>query len=225
MMTNQPTPTTSIDSTSRIVHKFRDVKKGMTLLLAGIVALWLLESIDAVLLQDWLNNLGIRPRTRSGLWGILWAPALHGDFVHLSNNTFGLLLFGTLIACFGRRELVFVTLAGWLFGGLGVWLLGRTAIHIGASGVVFAMFGYLLLRGWHERKVTSIMVSCGLLSVYGAALWGMFPWTTPRGVSWEGHLFGFFAGVGTSALLHRASRARAERSMPETSPSTVGTPS
>ena len=74
-----------------------------------------------------------------------------------------------------------------------MWLLGRSAVHIGASGLVFGYFGYLVARGWYERRLGSILLAIAVIILYGGLILGVLP---ARGlVSWEAHLFGLIAGV------------------------------
>ena len=79
-----------------------------------------------------------------------------------------------------------------MLGGLGLWVLGRDAAHIGASGLIFGYFGFLVGCGYYERRLQSIAVSVLVVVVYGGLIVGVLP----RGdrVSWEAHLFGLIAG-------------------------------
>lgn len=165
--------------------------------------LWAVELVDVSVYGGKLDLWGIMPREAYGLRGVLAAPLLHADYGHLASNTIGIIIFGGLVAMIGRREFFAVTVAGWLVGGMGVWLVGRHAVHIGASGVVFAFFGYLLLRGWYERKFWSVLLSSVLFWAYGSLLWGMLPGFAEPNVSWEGHLFGFLGGVLVARVLHQ----------------------
>ncbi len=88
-----------------------------------------------------------------------------------------------------------------LVGGSLTWLMGRSAIHIGASGVIFSLFSYLLLAGWFSRKIKYIVVSIALIFFYSGMIFGVLP-STP-GVSWEGHLFGFIAGIIVAWAYHK----------------------
>ena len=65
--------------------------------------------------------------------------------------------------------------------------------HVGASGLVFGYFGYLIVRGWYERRFGSILVAIGVIILYGGLIVGVLP--TQGLVSWEAHLFGLIAGV------------------------------
>ncbi|WP_437666201.1 rhomboid family intramembrane serine protease [Sorangium sp. So ce1182] len=180
-------------------------------LLGGFVALlWSIEILDAVVFRGSLDALGIRPRTVPGLVGIALAPLLHGGFAHLAANTLPFVGLGWLIMLRKKRDLLLVTLVAALVGGLGVWLLGApSSVHIGASGVIFGYFGFLLLRGWFERSALSIALSLVVGLVYGGMIWGVLP--TRMGISWEGHLFGFLGGVLAARLLGGRLRAQAAR--------------
>ncbi len=170
-------------------------------ILGGIVAfLWLLEFVDVFLFQGRLNFYGIHPRTAAGLWGILFAPFLHGNFVHLMGNTVPFLVLGWFVMLREVSDFFLVTAITMLSSGLGAWLLGApNSVHIGASGVIFGYFGFLLLRGYFERKPLAIVFSLLVGLLYGGLLWGVLPLT--YGVSWQGHLFGFLGGVLAARLL------------------------
>jgi membrane associated rhomboid family serine protease len=168
-------------------------------------ALWivggLLLAMWAVELLDWLggrwlepDRFGIRPRQTSGLPGIMLAPFLHAGWPHLAANSLPFLILGLLVM--GRDEARFwgVTAGIVAFGGLGVWLIGRSGtVHVGASGLIFGYFGYLLAAGWVERSVVAVVRALAVAALYGSILWGVLP--TRAGISWEGHLCGLLAGI------------------------------
>jgi membrane associated rhomboid family serine protease len=177
--------------------------KNRTLILGVLVAaLWILEALDRWILDESLDGYGIQPRVWSGLWGILFAPFLHGGFSHLLANTVPFLILGWFIMLHGITVFFEVTVLVMVLGGLGTWLIGASnTIHIGASGLVFGYFGFLLLRGCFERSVGSILIAALVGSLYGGLLWGIFP--TQPGVSWEGHLCGFVGGATSAWLIVR----------------------
>jgi membrane associated rhomboid family serine protease len=86
-----------------------------------------------------------------------------------------------------------------IVGGLGVWLIGRPAYHVGASGLVFGYFGFLVARGWYEKSIPSVIISIFVIIFYGSMIWGVFP-VVPY-ISWESHLFGFLAGILAAKFL------------------------
>jgi membrane associated rhomboid family serine protease len=109
------------------------------------------------------------------------------------SNTIIFLGLSSLIAPRGSKILLWVSLFIILLGGVGVWVLGRSAIHVGASGLVFGYFGYLVSRGWYERRPGSILVAIAVIVLYGGLIVGVLP--VPGFISWESHLFGLIAGV------------------------------
>jgi membrane associated rhomboid family serine protease len=173
---------------------------------AFIAAIWLVELTSALFFHGTLKNLGILPRSIGGLLGIPLHPLLHLDAAHLWHNSLGILLLGGLV--FLREETHFwvVTFLGTLVGGIGVWLVGRPDVHIGASGVIFAYFAYLLCAGWFERRIGGIMLSVVVFVIWGSLLFGLLPWQT--GISWEGHMFGLLGGVLAALLIAWRRRRR-----------------
>jgi membrane associated rhomboid family serine protease len=158
-----------------------------------LLVLWGLELVDTILLRGALNQLGIYPRQLRGIPGILFAPLLHGNLGHLAANTGPLMVLGWLILAQGINLFLIVTAVSWLVSGLGAWLLGGSKTnHLGASGIVFGYFGFLLLRGYFERSVGSIVLAALVGIFYGGMIWGVLP--ISRGKSWQSHAFGFLGG-------------------------------
>ena len=168
--------------------------------------LWLLESVDWLILSQRLNQFGIRPRELDGLWGILFSPFLHGGFSHLIANTIPFILLGFLTSARRKMDFYVVAIGSALIGGLGTWLIGGAGtVHIGASGVVFGMLGFLMGRGIFERSLSSIALSTTVTVMFGGMLWGVLPTVGP-GISWEGHLFGFIGGMIIARMMGGAIR-------------------
>lgn len=195
-------------STTEKAPTWREVKADLrryARFLFGFVALlWVVEVVSWLL--PIVDAFGVHPRTTVGLLGIFFHPFLHVGVGHVLSNSIGLLVFGAMIVLRRERDLYLTMLASALLGGLGVWLFGRSANHIGASGVVFGLFGYLLTVGFFERKLGSILLSLFVVFTWGSLLFGALP--TAAGVSWEGHLFGLLAGVGSAKLLAAPPKAQ-----------------
>ena len=170
-----------------------------------VVLMWILEFVDWVTPGLELEQFGIIPRSLSGLLGILFAPILHSTWSHLITNTPSFLIFGGLIALNGSAEFWLVTIGCALISGLGVWLVSPTnTITVGASGVIFGYFGYLLLRGFFERKLSSIIISLAIGLCYGSIIFQVFP--AERGISWSAHFFGLVGGVLIAQFLGQRKR-------------------
>jgi membrane associated rhomboid family serine protease len=170
------------------------------MLIGFVVALWFLGLVNIALLGKSLNTLGIRPRTVSGLAGILLAPLLHGSVKHLLGNTSAFLILGGLLLLEGVETFWIVTAIATLTGGLGIWLLGgKNTNHIGASGIIFGYLGFLILRGYFTREIFSTLISLLVFLYYGSLLWRILP--LGGRFSWEGHLFGFLGGALTARFL------------------------
>ena len=142
---------------------------------------------------------GIVPRTMMGIEGIPVAPFIHSDLEHLAANTIPLLILGGLILFRGVIEFVFVVLVSGLVAGAGTWLFGApNTHHIGASGIVFGLFGYLLFRTAFDRRWTSAVITLLVAVVYGTA---MLSSLVPRQtISWTAHFFGFIGGFLAARL-------------------------
>jgi membrane associated rhomboid family serine protease len=178
-----------------------EFKLQITTLLGVVALLWAIEMIDRIVFRGSLDGLlGIRPRDISGLWGIVFAPFLHGDFAHLLANTLPLVSLGWLIMLRETGDWLIVSATAAICSGLGTWLIGAPySVHIGASGVIFGYFGFLLLRGYFERSAVAIGFSLLVFFLYGSIIWGVLP--GQPGISWEGHLCGFLGGVLAARLL------------------------
>ncbi|MBE9161126.1 MULTISPECIES: rhomboid family intramembrane serine protease [Microcoleaceae] len=175
-------------------------------ILGGFVSLlWIIEIVDVFLFRGALNSYGVRPRSIQGLEGIIFMPFLHGSFAHLAANTLPFVTFGWLIMLRETRDFFIVSAVTILVSGFGVWLTGApNSVHIGASGLIFGYFGFLLLRGYFERSFTSIAISLIVGFFYGGLIWGVLP--SQPGVSWQAHFFGFVGGILAAQLLGRKKR-------------------
>ena len=180
------------------------VKQRLGIVAALVGLMWLLEIIDIVFLEQAMNGLGVLPREMEGLWGILLMPLLHAGAQHLAANTVPFLVLGGLIAWRRVSDFILVSVATALLVGSIIWLVGaRNAVYIGASGLVFGYFGFLLFRGYFERSLQSLAVAVLVVIFYGGLIVGVVP--QGDGISWEAPLFGFLSGALCARLLSRPS--------------------
>ncbi|NNL75095.1 MAG: rhomboid family intramembrane serine protease, partial [Desulfobacterales bacterium] len=91
------------------------------------------------------------------------------------------------------KALLIIVVVG---GGL-VWLFGSSnSIHIGASGIIFGLMGFLMFLGVFRREWTALGFSVAIFVLYGGAILSLL--TYVPGISWGGHFFGFISGVSAA---------------------------
>ena len=170
------------------------VKKNLISVFAFVGLTWLVYLINLPLqLSPYnLNNFGLEPRTLYGLVGIFTMPFLHDGFNHLLGNTVPLVVLLSMLA-FTRPNPKRIILCLTVMSGVMLWVLGRHKIHVGASGLIYALAVYLMAAGFFERKIASAITAILVVVLYGGLFWGLLP-TAGQHVSWEGHLLGAVAG-------------------------------
>jgi membrane associated rhomboid family serine protease len=145
-----------------------------------------------------LNQFGILPHHLNGLVGIVISPFLHGSFWHYLSNIVPLCIFSFFILQYGSKN--YFTITGLLIAGTGllVWLLGRSALHIGASSLIYGYFGFLVLAGWRSMRWQLVLISVAVAVFYGGLVFGVLP--TRYYISWEAHLFGLLTGLALAKV-------------------------
>ncbi|MFE0082285.1 rhomboid family intramembrane serine protease, partial [[Kitasatospora] papulosa] len=175
-------------------------------MLAWVALLWLLEGIDTATGHS-LDTYGVSPREPAELADIVPSAFLHSGWEHVASNSVPLLVLGFIAALGGTGRFAAVVLTVIVTSGLGVWLTAPPhTVTLGASGVVFGLFGYLLVRGFVDRRPVDVVVGVVIAAVYGSLLWGVLP--TDSGISWQGHLFGLVGGVAAAFVFRRPRRPR-----------------
>jgi membrane associated rhomboid family serine protease len=173
-----------------------------------LIFLGVIWAVFAVSLAvPWLDSWGVVPRTPGGLVGILAMPFLHANLQHVLGNTVPLGILLALLAGSKARSWEIVA-AVILLGGLLLWLVGRSAIHIGASGLVFGLVAFLIASGLLERRVVPMIVSGVVGFLYGGSLVGGILPRVGSSISWDGHLCGVVAGVVVAYALTKGPGTR-----------------
>ena len=168
------------------------MQKRITNILIFILFLWLVKVMDTFLPFD-LGQFGIIPRTFSGLIGIGLAPLIHANYFHLISNTAPLFVLLLALFTFYKKQALWVLIESVVIGGLLVWIFGRSASHIGISGLIYSLAAFLITAGILKKDIKSLLISVLVIVFYGSLVWGVFPGRF--GISWEGHLFGAIAGI------------------------------
>jgi membrane associated rhomboid family serine protease len=171
-------------------------------MLAWVALLWLLEVVD-VATGHALDGFGVTPRAPSELVDVVPSSFIHFGFAHLAANTVPLLVLGFLAALTGLRRFLLVCALIIVVDGLGVWLIAPDRTNTaGASGVIFGLFGFLLVSGFVERRALGVLAGVLIAAIWGGSiLTGLAP--TQTGVSWQGHLIGLAAGVAAAFVFRR----------------------
>jgi membrane associated rhomboid family serine protease len=173
------------------LRKFRDALIVMGAFLAVIWVLQVVNWADGYRLD---SEFGILPEHVSRLGEIFTAPFLHFSWQHIEGNSVPLFVLGVLAAYRSIGRFLLVTLIVALTSGMAVWLFqSSNELTVGASGLIFGYFGYVLVRGFFDRNLTDI----GVGLVAGALYWTILTVAMPGtpGVSWIGHLGGLVGGV------------------------------
>lgn len=170
----------------------RKLRNSIFFVFTFTLMLWLIKALEWAVAMDF-GFLGILPRTLSGTMGIVTAPLVHGDVLHLLSNTFPLLLLGISVFYFYDRIALEVFVWIYFMSGFWVWMAARDAYHIGASGLVYGLVSFLFFSGLFRRDIRSLSISLIVIFLYGGMVQGLFP--INERISWESHLLGALAGA------------------------------
>ncbi|MDR9452807.1 MAG: rhomboid family intramembrane serine protease [Wenzhouxiangella sp.] len=157
-----------------------------------VALLWCVYGLNHLLAVD-LLRFGLSPRQGWGLLGVLATPLLHASIEHLISNTLPLWVGLTLMLYLFPNASVRALPLIYLGSGVLAWVFARDALHIGASGVVYGILGFLFVSGLLRRDLRSMGVSLMIAFVYGSIIWGLVPINNQ--MSWELHVAGSVMGV------------------------------
>ena len=174
----------------------------LSLIIPGIIVffMWIVKVIEVLFGID-LSGLGIYPLNLKGIPGIVLSPLIHANFKHLTDNTLPLFLLSVSLFFFYREIALKIFSFTWISTGILVWLGGRPAWHIGASGLVYGLASFLFFSGIIRKYYRLIGLSLLVVFLYGEMVWGIFP-DIYKSVSWESHMLGVFSGI-LLAIIYR----------------------
>jgi membrane associated rhomboid family serine protease len=167
--------------------------------------MWVIRVADAILPGSFNRLFGVQSWRFWGLDGLIFAPLVHVSFWHLLSNTIPFLVLGLLLAFDGVTRFWSVTGIVAVVSGAGAWVLNSPGtVTVGASGLVFGYFGYLIARAFvapslgHRVLYAVIGIAVGV--TYGASMIAGILFSH-YGVSWQAHLFGVLGGILAAYLL------------------------
>jgi len=188
------------------VALYRTVKPVLVL----ISVIWIVEIVNQMTARSLSAWFGLEPRRLAGLIGVPAMPLLHGGFGHLIANTLPLAVLGAIGLVVARERFLPATLWIVLASGFAVWLLARGGTVVGASGLIFGWFGFLVTLGAIERSFRAVAGAVIVIGVYGGMIWGVLPQSDLR-ISWEAHFFGAVAGAASAWMIARPAPRRRRR--------------
>ncbi len=161
-----------------------------------LLLLWVIKILE-VSFDTSFAEYGLLPQSAQGLRGILFSPLLHGDWAHLSANSVPLFFLSSGLFYYYGKKAWTIFILTWLVTGLWVWIFAKdTGIHIGASGVVYALATFHFTSGILRREPRMMAFSMLVVFLYGSLVWGVIPDFFPeKNISWQSHLLGGVAGI------------------------------
>jgi membrane associated rhomboid family serine protease len=170
--------------------------------------MWLATGLNWLVVHGAWLAYGVRPHDANGLWpNLLFALLLHLGLAHLVANTAPFVVLGALIAVQSPWRFAVVSSLGAAIGAAVIWLSAPPGtVHVGASGLVFSYFGWLIARAVRERSTLAVVLGLLTLGLYGGILWGLSPFQL--GISWQGHVGGLLGGVGAARIWPARDRPR-----------------
>jgi len=184
--------------------QFGSVLEAVVYPLLVLVVMWLVFWADHLFPQISFYKFGVMPGVIDSWKGVLFMPLLHAyeEINHILNNSIPTVVLLGAIIYYYRQIAVRIFVLSWILTGLGVWLVAtnNNSYHIGMSGIIYAMAGFLFTSGIIRKYKPLQAISLFVAFLYGGMIWGIFPMKAH--VSWEGHLSGLIVGV-ILAVLYR----------------------
>lgn len=191
-----------------------------------LVPMWTLFLVNNVLLSDALNTFGgIHPRDISiiGFLEIFTSWMFHssGDknlvsnsiISHILGNTEILLPLILIVGIFEKKPLtlIFSLIAA---SGFATWMLGApNSVHVGASGLVFAMFGYIVASIFFLRRWLYLIP---VITLGGSYLYSLQVGLIPQsGTSFAAHFGGLIGGIFVAYFIGKIQKYKNNNSNPE----------
>jgi len=168
------------------------------LLLVGSITV--VGVVDLILPLDF-RIFGLIPRSISGLTGVITMPFLHGGIGHYLSNLGPLFILSLMVSFSQKKHFYSVTLSLIVSAGLLTWLISTSSIIVGASGLVFGFWSFLIAGAVHNRDFKSLIYAAITVFVYGYMIFAFSE--LKQGVSYAAHFSGLVCGVLVSKLFSK----------------------
>ena len=194
-----------------------EARKALFVMVGFIAIIWIVQIANWADHYQLTLSYGIRPRDAGSLPDILTAPFLHFSWAHIEGNSGPLFIFGFLAAYRGVTKFFGVTAVVILTSGLGAWLFeSADSVGVGASGVVFGYFGYIMVRGFFDRHAIDMLIGAVMALCFAYQFSVLLP---RQGIGWQAHIGGLAGGVLAGWIFRDRRPAKAARA-----PALPGTP-
>ena len=171
------------------------IKQVIGLYVFVLLPMWVMFFLNDTVFFGLWNIFGIVPRAldMGSMIGVFASWTMHGNFSHLVGNSLTLMQILFLFGLFednAYRTVIKLIVAS----GIMTWIIASPlSIHIGASGLCFAMLGYMIGGAVFARR-WGYLLAC---IVMGTGYWltikqGLIP---QQGISFAAHFGGLCAGL------------------------------
>ncbi|HEY2575765.1 MAG TPA: rhomboid family intramembrane serine protease [Streptosporangiaceae bacterium] len=170
-----------------------EARKALFVMVGFLAILWIVQIANAADHYQLTFDYGIVPHDVGRLPEIFTAPFLHVSWAHIEGNSGPLFIFGFLAAYRGVPKFLGVTLVVAITSGLGAWIFESShSVGVGASGVVFGYFGYIIVRGIFDRHLIDLMLGLVMALCFAYQFSVLLP---AQGIGWQAHIGGVAGGV------------------------------
>jgi membrane associated rhomboid family serine protease len=199
-----------------------EARKALFVMVGFIALIWVIQIVNWADHYGLDISYGIKPRDPGRLPDILTAPFLHVSWAHIEGNSGPLFIFGFLAAYRGVTKFLGVTVVVILTSGLAAWIFGSPGtVGVGASGVVFGYFGYIMVRGFFDRHPIDMLIGAVMALCFAYQFTVLLP---QAGIGWQAHIGGLVGGIASGWVFRdrRPGSPRAARPRPGRSPAPSG---
>ena len=194
-----------------------EARKAFFVMFGFMAVIWVIQIVNWAGHYRLDQEYGLIPLKVGRLPEILTSPFLHFSWQHIEGNSGPLFVFGFLAAYRGVVRFLWLTLLVALTSGFAVWFFqGTNTLGVGASGLIFGYFGYVVLRGIFDRHLVDTLIGVVMAASFAYLVTIALPGTP--GVSWLAHMGGLVGGVVGAWLL----RERRPKAVPATPPGAAG---
>jgi membrane associated rhomboid family serine protease len=195
-------------------------RRALFVMTGFLILIWALQLANYADGYNLTQSYGIKPRDLASLPDILTAPFLHVSWSHIEGNSGPLFIFGFLAAYRGITKFFAVTVIVVLTSGFAAWFFEAPGtVGVGASGVVFGYFGYIIVRGLFDRHAIDVLIGAVMALCFAYQFAVLLP---QQGIGWQAHVGGLVGGIASGWLL-RERRAAQRESKPARASTVSGT--